>query len=245
MVVRTRSSYRKPIRSIPVLIQKKRRRPTKRRPVSIKRPMTISNVPPNAILQIANSLPTNSNRIKFYRGLPSNVKNSLRPLIERIHERNRNIERREREISNIAMRLPRRNENLNNQNRAHILNFIRLVNNYHTLYPLLNLNRPNVNVNTMRRIFKTYPLFYGSGYYKRWANRIRPGGGKARINTNWVGPFAHGSRYVHWVSANGTFKFYPYQTRQGRMNIRNSSGHVVRHKHAKKKFIFTIPGYRY
>lgn len=140
------------------------------------------------------------------------------------------------------------------RNDPQLQNFLRLANNYHRVYPHLNQELPNANIAGMKRIIRKMMgrLYFGPGYYKRRANWFRyeleRGGGdgeegkKPRITANWVGPFADvgNRRYKHWVSRNGKYKFYPYQTRKGTMIINGT-----RIPLAKNKFIFSIPGYKY
>ncbi len=226
-------------------------RTKRRRRISIPA-KTLTNLNALLIRKIANSLPKNSNKYRIYKVLPPHLKNSIRPLIEEI---NNNIAQREQKLLNFEMMIPLNENFRNNINRESAKHFIRLSNNYHTRYPLLNKNIPNANVNTLSRIGRRG--YRGSGYYKRIANRIRPKvilelpqpvREKTRITAHWTGPYSNvgNKRYKHWMSLNGKYKFYPYQTRQGRMNIwNNNSLKYIRHKHAKKKFTFYIPGYTY
>lgn len=242
--MRTRSSYRKP-RSVAIMLKPKPRvrRPFKNAP----KPAGITNMPQSFIRQLANVLPS-SNKLSLYRVLPSHLRNAIpkRSIVKINESTNQNIIRREREIQNLRIRAI---------NDPAVQNFLRLANNYYATYPHLNMNRPNINVEGMRRITKNFPTFYGSGYYKRRANRFRreleggvarrelEGGvanKKIRITANWVGPFGNtgNKRYKYWMSKN--IKFYPYQTRKGTMVINK-----VRYPMAKNKFIFNIPGYKY
>lgn len=221
---------------------KRTRSPNKVRSPSPKRAKpTFKNLPLNFIRNVSTRLPLN-NKLSLYLASPSHMRNAIpKRKITKINEsNNENIIRREHEIANVFMNLSRGRRNNNT-----IQTFARLANNYHRAYPHVNNNRPNLNINGMRRLIGKYSLLYGSGYYKRKADELRTlptATGKKRINTSWVGPFANvgNKRYKYWVSRNGTMTFYPYQTRKGTLIINK-----VRYPRAKNKFIFTIPGYKY
>lgn len=237
MPVTTRSG--KKLASVVPIIRKKK-----------KTPMVVSSslatINRNLLRKIASILPM-KNRASLAASSRM-FRNVVSPYIEpppRINpSNNNNIIRRERELSNIVNR-HRLGRTVRGNEGTNINEFIRLANNYYAKYPYANENHEHANINGIRRVARKHPTFFGSGYYKRWANNLRrsqnASSRKIRINTHWTGPFASTNRRtLHYMSVNGKYKFYPYHTREGTLVING-----VREKHAKKKYIFRIPGYRY
>lgn len=200
---------------------------------------TFANLPLNFIRNVSQNLNAN-NKLSLYIASPSHMRNAIpKRKITKINEsNNENILRRDREVRRVYMNILRHGENNNT-----VQTFLHLANNYHRAYPHVNNIIPDLNINGMKRLTGKNVLLLGSGYYKRKADELRKRiyKGKTRISTNWVGPFVSRTpRYKHWMSRNATMKFYPYRTRKGTMVING-----VKHKRAKNKFLFNIPGYKY
>lgn len=187
-----------------------------------KRGLNLTNFPPNVLRHIGKLSGRNIGKIaSVSRYTRNTLKNNVKKAKNNQNARNKNIHKYELVISRL---IPRPGDNTIDPE------FIRLANEYYKKYP---------NTNQNERLFRKFSLFYGSGYYKRWANRVRPPPTITKTNLrnlHWVKMAPTEQRYVHWIAhaPNGKmYKYFPYRTRKGTLVVNGKS-----YPKAKNLYIF-------
>lgn len=189
---------------------------------SRKRKLVLKNLPPEILRRIGEYTGRNIGKLaSVSRYTRNTLKNNVKRVKNNQNARNKNIHGYELEIARLVPR-----PGTNNINPE----FIRLANEYYKKYP---------NTNQNERLYRKFSLFYGSGYYKRWANRLRPSQPITKTNLrnlHWVKMAPTGPRYVHWIAhaPNGKmYRYFPFRTRKGTLIVNGKE-----YPKAKNLYIF-------